>query len=232
MKKLFLLFLFLPFLLSAENMTPQNKKNLKNHIYKPYKQFLFEVKYDSAGKTCCEYILMKVTDEFKSGGTRIGYFYFNEIPDTNKMRVDFEYDDTSKRSCFWIEYTQVLDNSKYIWLHPPRSLYNHFASYYPFPEVDIPVKVGKKYKSSILFLNEVRLNGKIWRARFKIKTGGVEEYIYRGQRINIHRIEGQAKSKLGKQSFYYLFNEELGFVKWYYNLNNIETLELSLIGVY
>ncbi|MDR0618796.1 MAG: hypothetical protein LBG17_02735 [Bacteroidales bacterium] len=230
--KQMLLLLFLPFLLSYTSSAQQNRKKLANYIYEPYKQFLFEAKYDSAERKTHIYILMKVTDEFRDGGTGIEYLYFCEIPDTNKIRVDFAYNDTLKKCYNWNELTQAEANPKYIWLHPPRSHFHGLAAYYPFPEINIPIKIGKKYKRSDIIFHEPRLHGKMLCFSHKIKIGDLEKYRYKDLQIDVYRTSGQAESKLGKHSFYYLFNDQLGFVHWYYNLNDVETLELSLIGVY
>jgi hypothetical protein len=224
--------LFLPFLLSATSPAYRNKKKLANHVYEPYKQFLFEAKYDSAEEKNYLYILMKVTDEIRYGGTKIEYIYFCEMPDTNKIRLDFTYEDSLKKCHHWNEYTQVEANPKYIWLHPPRAHFHGLADYYPFPEINIPVKVGKNYKRSTITFHEPRLQGQMLKFSYEIKIKELETYKYQSRQIDVYRISGQAKSRLGEHSFYHLFNEQLGFVHWYYNLNDIETLELSLVGAY
>ena len=54
------------------------------------------------------------------------------------------------------------------------------------------------------------------------------QYLYQDRLIDVYRISGYANSKYGNFDVLYLFNEELGFVKWFYRRVNI-SLELNLI---
>lgn len=61
---------------------------------------------------------------------------------------------------------------------------------------------------------------------------GMTKYSYNGTPIDVYTINGLSnKTKIGKNSVKFIFNEELGFVNIFYNANNEITLELKLVDV-
>jgi hypothetical protein len=218
-----------------------NKKNKKESlIYKPEKTFLFQADYDSAGIKKTNYIVMRILNKEQYGGRAITYDYYDFLPSIQNMDSLSQISETG-----YIETTQILDEGKRYWVHPPRSeyypprskelsprsYYDGLTQYFPFPYISLPVKPGKKYKDRYISFNDPICNCNLW-MKYSVKNLGFTQYKYKNQLITATIIDGNSKSKIGNYSFRYLFNEELGFVNWKYNCDNIVFLELNLIDVF
>jgi hypothetical protein len=129
-----------------------------NHdtIYKPGNIFIFQAKIDSVSNNTQHscYIVMRVLDKEMYHQGVITYDYYDSLPD-NLAALDST--SSIDRNGF-IETTEILENSKLLWIHPPRTHGFGLLQYFPFPEIHYPVKIGKRYKllsfhSTILYAN-------------------------------------------------------------------------------
>ena len=252
-----MIFLLLLGCMSLYAQTNKQNKSKDPLIYKPLKTFVFKADYDSSGIKKINYVVMRIFEEKQFGGNIITYNYYDTVSSRNAMDSLFsifksEIDTTRIRSKEYIrvrganEMTQVLDKGNYIWIHPPRaqyypprskeiaprSCYDGLAQYFPFPEISIPVKIKKKRSQWYLSFNDPICNCSLF-LRYKIRHNGYTQCQYKDELITVLKIDGIAKSKkIGAYSFQYLFNEDVGFVYWKYNCDDIVFLELWLIDVF
>ena len=230
MKRLFysifitILLFFIPIEVSASAIAVE----VHDTIYKPGNIFIFEVKVDSVSKhihhSC--YIVMRVLDKEMYHQGVITYDYYNSLPD-NLAALDST--SSIDRNGF-IETTEILENSKLLWIHPPRTHGFGLLQYYPFPEIRYPVKIGKKYKRSFLSFNDPLCQCTLL-LRYKMQYLSYSQWKYQNRLVEICEQSGFAKSKRGSFSVTYRYNERLGLVEAIYDYNHEVRIQLSLINV-
>ena len=198
------------------------KKRDRDIIYKPNKVFVFHAKYDSAGTVTENYIVMRILDKKVDNQLVIIYDYYDEKPERDTI-----YPLSSSRFARISETALILEDNKSIQLYPPRSRYHQLRSCFPFPEISFPIKIGKKYTINYISFNNPLCHCKL-NLDFRMRISADTQYLYQDRLIDVYRISGYANSKYGNFDVLYLFNEELGFVKWVYKRVNI-SLELNLI---
>ena len=200
MKKAFFITLFL----SSISMNAQT-------IYKPNKEFVFFAKYltDTAKDSC--YISMWTTEntwDFDSKQYELIYAYRNV---SDSLVEEWPYQNS--------ETTGLIENQKMIWMHPPRSDKFSILEYFPFPEINFPVKCGKEYKRA--FLGHID---------FLEKSGYVRYKICIHCDGNKTEIIGNAHNKLGDWNAQYIFDNQCGFTKMEYHYNNT-IIKLELVDI-
>jgi len=131
--------------------------------------------------------------------------------------------------------TGLIENSKNIWLHPPRLKLFSILELNPFPNVKFPLEIGKSWSWNL------KIGGQWGDKRWKEWSGNIEnKYQYKivGKEImktgvgslECYVIEGQAESELGITKLISYFNKKYGFVKLdYTNIDNSK-LEINLQG--
>ncbi len=194
-------------------------------IYTPNKVFVFEAKYDSCGNHTKNYIVLRILPEKTGKQYFITYDYYSSLPDWEHLDSLSSIDSSG-----FIETTTVLETSKYLFLHPPRVQYNQLTQYFPFPEVDFPIKVEKRYKRGFLSINDPKCNCLFW-IKYKMYIDFYTQYKYKNKLIEVALIYGDGKNKTGFYSVLHLFSKEYGFVKMKYSIKDSITLELNLINV-
>lgn len=200
MKKVFLIALFL----SSISMNAQT-------IYKPNKEFVFLAKYltDTAKDSC--YISMWTTEntwEFDSKQHELVYAYRN-VSDSLVEKWPYQISET----------TGIIENQKMIWMHPPCSDKFSILEYFPFPEIEFPIKCGKKYKRS--FLGSIDFLEKFGYIRYKMHVECDGDIII---------ISGHANNRLGNWILQYTFNSQNGFTNMKFIYNNIQ-INFGLVEV-
>ncbi|PKP21268.1 MAG: hypothetical protein CVU04_02065 [Bacteroidetes bacterium HGW-Bacteroidetes-20] len=197
----------------------------ENFIYTPNKVFIFEANYDSCGVRTKNYIVMRILPEKTGKEYFIRYDYYSALPDYNHLDSLSSIDSSG-----FIETTTVLETSKYLFLHPPRVQYDRLTQYFPFPEVDFPIKVGKRYKRGFLSINDPKCNCLFW-IKYKMYIDFYTQVKFKNKLIDVARIYGDGKNKTGFYSVLNLFSKEYGFVKMKYSISDSTTLEINLIEV-
>ncbi len=232
MKRLFysifitILLFFIPIEVSASAIAVE----VHDTIYKPGKIFIFEAKVDSVSKhihhSC--YIQGVIT-----------YDYYDSLPDD---LVALDSTSSIDQNGF-IETTEILENSKLLWIHPPRTHGFGLLQYFPFPEIHYPVKIGKRYRRSFLSFNDplcqctllLRYKMQLCQCtlllRYKMQYLSYSQWKYQNRLVEICEQSGFAKSKKGSFSVTYRYNERLGLVEAIYDYNNEVRIRLSLINV-
>lgn len=234
--------LFLIIALSFCNLSIQAKGKVdkwNSLIYKPGKIFIFQADYDSAGVKYRSYIAMSISNEEKVNQRIIAYQYFDSLPRPQDIDSIVTFENRH------IESTLIVDKGNYIWIHPPRwyfspprldgvSPLSHsldgLTQYFPFPEISLPTKIGKKYAKRSFYINDPICDCNLW-MKYSEKNKGYTECFYQEMPIDAILINGISESKIGKYEYNYFFNEEYGFVKWQYNCDNTIFLELNLVDI-
>jgi len=197
-------------------------------LYKPNTTFLFEAVYDSSGTIQTEYIVMSILPAVYAGEIVILYDYYKDIPKIINGDSIVNVEDKIGK---WVEETILIDNKKYIQLHPPRSgKYYDVSESYPFPNMKLPVKAGGKSKRGSVMRDQTT-HKSIWRM-YKMQNSSAIQYQYKDSLIEVYEKKGTATSRIGENTATYLFNEKLGFVKWTLVENNNVSLEFTLIDTY
>ena len=196
-------------------------------IYKPNTTFLFTAVYDSAGTVQKEYMLMSILPDVYAGEIVILYSYYKNIPKIDGDSV------VNIEDRIGIEETIMIDNKKYIELHPPRSGKYYFLSQNsPFPYMKLPVKEWEKSKRGSFTLKSSLNNGKSLWMKHKMQNSSKFQYQYKDSLIEVYEKRGKANSRIGEYSASYLFNEKLGFVKWTLVASNNISQEFTLIDTF
>jgi len=126
-----------------------------------------------------------------------------------------------------LEKTGLIENSKNIWMHPPRMALFKILELNPFPYVKFPCEIGEEWIWKLTI-------GDMWGdERWKTWNGQIENnYFYKivekekittqfYENIDCWIIDATAKSELGETFLRSYFNEQIGFVKWeYINIDN------------
>ena len=214
--------LFIPIRVSASDIAMGNHDT----IYKPGNVFIFEAKIDSVSKNTQHscYIVMRVLDKEMYHQGVITYDYYDSLPDDPAALDSTSLIDQNG----FIETTEILENSKLLWIHPPRTHGFGLLQYYPFPEIRYPVKIGKKYKRSFLSFNDPLCQCTLL-LRYKMQYLSYSQWKYQNRLVEICEQSGFAKSKRGSFSVTYRYNERLGLVEAIYDYNNEVRIRLSLI---
>jgi len=126
----------------------------------------------------------------------------------------------------------IIENVEKIWMHPFRRNQYNFTEVAPFPQVEFPLKIGKKWSD-----NSIRpgksygdWSNKQISSTFEVKAK--ENIVTKFGKINdCWRIFAESEFDFGKSTLEYWFNEELGFVKFNYTNYGNQTLEIELIKV-
>jgi hypothetical protein len=132
----------------------------------------------------------------------------------------------------WIEIdsTGAVESKKTYWTHPPRNNYYTITEIAPFPIVQFPCELGKKYGFALSI-------GEGWGAWSNITLKNYYEITNKisktvnGNVYDSWVIKSQNDSQLGKSSLTTVFNEKLGFIEYNYSFYNKTTIRLDLINI-
>jgi hypothetical protein len=232
-------------ILSNQNIFAQSGKKTAKIldgacIYKPNTSFLFTAVYDSSGSVKTEYIILRILPEVDFGEIAILYDYYKSIPEIVNRDSIVNVEDKIRSGT---EGTRLTDNKKYIDIHPPRSGKYWLSEYFPFPHIKLPIKEGKKSKASFLCridtetiqtlcINDTVTTRKFLYLKYKMQNSSAFQYQYKDSLIEVYEKKGTAISHIGEYTASYIFNENLGFVKWRLSTNNNVSLEFTLMDTY
>lgn len=201
---------------------------INDTIYKPGNIYIFEATVDSISKgtqhSC--YIVMRVLNKEMYNQRVITYDYYDSLPN-NFIALD-SISSIDKDS--FIESTEIFENSKLLWIHPPRTHGFSITQYYPFPEIHFPVKIGRKYRRSFLSFNDPLFNCTLL-LRYKMCYLSFSQWKYQNKLVEICEQSGFAKSPKGLFTVIYRYNDDLGLVEAIYKYNQEIQIQISLINV-
>ena len=127
--------------------------------------------------------------------------------------------------------TGIIENVEEIWMHPFRDNQYNFTEVAPFPQVQLPMEIGKAWKEQI----SPKGGYGDWSNKTIISDFQVvlkESIIVPYGKINdCWKISARSIFDLGESHLEYWFNEKLGFVKFIYvNYGKQKlTIELQLV---
>jgi len=130
------------------------------------------------------------------------------------------------------EITGVVENVEKIWTHPFRSNQYNFTQVAPFPQIELLLRIGKKWTGNNISIKEDFgdwANMK-FKSEFEIieKANIQTEY---GEFKNSWKIKAIATFPLGKSELVYWFNEEFGFVQLVYTNYGNQRLEIEVTAI-
>jgi len=125
--------------------------------------------------------------------------------------------------------TGFIENEKKIFIHPPRHNQYSFTEIAPFPQIDYPLELNKKYKKFLFvgFGFGEWENLKLVNEYEVIKT---ESLLILGDEYNCWFINSTSKSELGESNMDFIFSTEIGFIEMDYRFYDHKRIRLSLIG--
>lgn len=155
--------------------------------------------------------------------------FIEAIPDYNQTVIQYDFK-LYDGSVFNNEMTGVIENSKNVWIHPPRTDFFKILEINPFPYIKAPFEIGNTWKWSLKF-------GSHWADGRWMKWEGTRENFYRytitGKstlatklgKLECFITTGTAKSTLGETCLISYFNTDYGFVKLdYTNIDGTKTI--------
>ncbi len=156
-----------------------------------------------------------------------------DIPEYNQTSIAYQYL-KNNGEFFTMEVTGAIENEKNVWVHPPRSNFFQILELNPFPYIQSPYQIGKKWNWKLKI-------GDHWSDKRWMEWKGGIENVYDYEIIDKKRIEtkignlecfiikSKAKSRIGETELISYFNENYGFVKLEYkNIDETKTvLELE-----
>lgn len=156
--------------------------------------------------------------------------FIQNYPDYNQTVILYEFQMTNGE--FWNnEMTGVIENSKNIWMHPPRTDLFKILELNPFPYIKAPYEVGNKWNWQLNF-------GDHWADKRWLEWKGenLNKYNYeiidkttittKLGKLECYVIESEATSNLGSTKLTSYFNETYGFVKLDYT--NIDRTKIII----
>ena len=131
-----------------------------------------------------------------------------------------------------LETTGVIENVERIWTHPFRSNQYNFTQVAPFPQIELPLRIGKKWTDNSISLGESFgdwANMKV-NSEFEIIEKSDIQTKY-GEFKNSWKIKAVSKFPLGESELVYWFNEKYGFVKLNYTNYGAQILTIEVIDI-
>lgn len=157
-------------------------------------------------------------------------------PNYDQTVITYNYPQNNGEQRF-NESTGLIENSKNVWMHPPRKKLFRILELNPFPFIQAPYKVGNKWEWTLnigSFWGDKRW--KTWKKsitnKYNYEITGIKKVESKFGYLKCYEVKSTAKSELGETSLIAYFNLKYGFIKLAYtNIDsskiNIELLEIS-----
>lgn len=203
-------------------------------IFKAGKTYHYKAIYLSSNNDTLSnrFVLMKTTGERWEWQPEKQDLVYYEFPDYKTDSINLSDHDINKEVQFWNNQTGegVIENIEQVWMHPIRINQYKFTEIAPFPEVQFPLKKGKKWDNPTM-IDEGwgEWNGLTIESTYK--TAGQTTFKLNDLKIECWIIKSVAKCQLGESKLTTYFNEEFGFVKMEYQNYENEKLVFELINM-
>jgi hypothetical protein len=203
-------------------------------------QLLPDSSFDS---TTIKYITVKIPLTLESipfgpdyKQTYISIDYKNSLKSTFGYYIDSMSPNIALRGKFISggDLTGLVENSKNIWMHPPRMKFFMINQLNPYPFIQLPIEIGKHWSNYL----EI---GKHWSdvrwAEWEGNVAITSEYEIKEKttretkigKLECYRVECIGSSRLGTTHLTYYFNTQYGFIYMEYtNIDKSKTI-LELI---
>lgn len=197
-------------------LSNENRYDLDNVIYPVDKKFVYNFKF-LVDKKEVDTELKKIIMTIK--GTTKPFSNFNS--DYSQTVIQYEYFDADNKRMHK-ERTGLVENSKNIWVHPPRMDFAGILQLSAFPFIRFDKKqwiwkldaAYENYQDVQLIHNYKKLKPVIYNTEF-------------GE-LKCIPIDVSTRSHIGETSSNFLFNEKFGFVRFeFHNIDNSSVI-LSL----
>lgn len=134
------------------------------------------------------------------------------------------------------ENTGIVENERNVWIHPPRSSLFEVLNTCPYPYVQLPLYIGKKW------FDEMKISEQwgnpmwaCWKKKLLMdlsyEVTSKENFSIDGKDYECFLVKSTAISKIGKCEQLFYFNDRLGFVKMEYDILNKIKVNLNLISI-
>ncbi len=109
--------------------------------------------------------------------------------------------------------TGIIENEDEIWMHPFRSNQYSFTEVAPFPEINLPLEIGKTWTGGLSIMDGWG-DWEHTRGSFAYEVVSREDVeVPYGRVLNAWKIQSTATYPFGTSKLDYWFDDELGFVK-------------------
>lgn len=173
-------------------------------------------------------IRMKVLEDQGRRGMRDSTF--------NESMVEYNYVTTDDKEFYKDltklgEQTGLIENSKNIWLHPPRMYFFQILQMNPWPYVKFPLRLGNKWDWQLeIGSRKGDQRWKEWEGNvlqdYKYEISGKQDIDINGTKTSCYIIEAKSISRIGETQLKAYYNKDMGFVKLIYD--NIDGSELIM----
>jgi hypothetical protein len=223
-------------------MTPQMDSILRiekrRDVFKPCRTIHYRAKFYSEDQE----LLSNETITVKSTGKR--WEHQTEKQDEVIITYDYnrdsiEYVNSYQLNKAWInpnwqhqEITGVIENVEKIWTHPFRSNQYNFTQVAPFPQMELPLRIGKKWTDNNISLRDGFgdwANMKV-KSEFEIIEQSNIKTEY-GEFENSWKVKAVSTFPLGESELIYWFNEQYGFVKLDYTNYGKQRLNIEVTNI-
>ncbi len=203
-------------------------------IFKAGKTYHYKAIYLSSNSDTLSnrFVLMKTTGERWEWQPEKQDLVYYEFPNYKADSIELSNHDINKEVQFWNSQTGegVIENIEQVWMHPIRINQYKFTEIAPFPEVQLPLKKGKKWGNPTM-IDEGWGEWNGLNIESTYKTAGQTTFKLNDLKIDCWIIKSVAKCQLGESKLTTYFNEEYGFVKMEYQNYEKEKLVFELINM-
>lgn len=203
-------------------------------IFRKGKNYVYEAIYRDSNGTILSNSEIKVIpsgeriDFAPERQDRVTY----EFKDYKKDKAKLEGSTLNASAEYWVEKQEegIIENSESVWIHPFRSNQYLFTEVAPFPEIILPLEIGKEWDSN-LSIGEGWGEWENTSGNCTYKVVEKSNYLIDSAIIECWLITSNSEYSFGNSKLDYKFNEEFGFVEMNYKNYLNETLDIKMIRV-
>ena len=241
MKKLFIPLISILILASCNSSTSFEKVECEPEgggysVFKPCREYVFNARFWSAES--------ELISEDKIWMMATGKPWEFQPESQKELAIQYEYDTSEVGQIVkasinqeivsqpWErkEVTGIIENENRIWMHPFRSNQYAFTEVAPFPEVALPLEIGKTWGSSLqIYEGWGEWANSTLNKEYEIVDFEQLEIPY-GQ-LEAWHISSITFAPFGNSTHNFWFHHELGFVKMVIHNYAGQTLEIELLEV-
>lgn len=154
----------------------------------------------------------------------------DNVTNDYQTTIEYVFYNFHSKPLLFTSRTGVVDNTRNIWLHPPRIGPLKILNLSAYPFVKFPIIVGDTwgYNMTIGKNWSHKDFGGLWKTdtdifRHHYKVVGESSLVINGQSLSCFQISSVTKSKIGQSSSLFYFSEKHGFLRMsFFSLNGSE----------
>lgn len=133
-------------------------------------------------------------------------------------------------------YTGIIENERNVWIHPPRSNFFKVLNTCPYPYVQLPLYIGKKWSDKMKISDHwADPKWATWEKKLHMDLSyeviGKESINVNDKEYECFIVNSVANSKIGKCKLLFYFNKQLGFIKMKYDILGKIAVNFDLMDV-